>query len=163
MARVIDTVQIRRAADQALDTVMDALAKDGEAPAPVITPEYTAAKDLRDMVHDLTDIIDRRSEVSPTRERPEAYAKLMDVLNRAHDQAAFGKGLDRHVSKEAQPFDEQPICSLQRIYGNGYAFGQVGKKMEESMRLPKKQAIEELLGGLVYLSAAVIVREEGDD
>lgn len=99
----------------------------------------------------------------PTRARPPAYAKLMDVLNRAHDQAAFGKGLDRHVSKESQPFHEQPICSLQRLFSNDYAFGQAAKKMEESKRLPKDKALAELLGSINYIAAAYIVREEQDD
>lgn len=90
-----------------------------------------------------------------------AYEKLDDVLQRAYTQSSAGKGKDRHVKDEGQAFEDQPICSLQRIYGTGYAFGQVGKKMEESMRLPKEQAVAELLGAIVYIAAAVVVIEEG--
>lgn len=92
-----------------------------------------------------------------------AYAKLQDVLHRAYNQSAKGKGKERHVNKVGQRFEDQPICSLQRLYGQGYAFGQVGKKMEEASRLPKEQAVAELLGGIVYLAAAVVVLEEKDD
>jgi len=91
-----------------------------------------------------------------------AYAKLRHVLGDAYDQAAVGKGRDRHVKHEAQPFEHQPICSLQRIYGSGYAFGQVGKKMEESMRMDTKAAVAELYGAIVYIAAAIIVLEEGE-
>mgnify|MGYP005851829383 CR=1 FL=1 len=88
------------------------------------------------------------------------YAKLDDVLTRAYNQSANGKGKERHVKSGSQKFEDQPICTLQRIYGEGYAYGQVGKKMEESMRLPKDRAVAELLGAIVYLSAAIVVREE---
>jgi len=91
-----------------------------------------------------------------------AYAKLRHVLGEAYDQAAVGKGRDRHVKREDQPFEHQPICSLQRIYGSGYAFGQVGKKMEESMRMDTKAAVAELYGAINYIAAAIIVLEEGE-
>ena len=106
---------------------------------------------------------DEREGAMKNRGMDEAYNRLADVLARAYDQASGGKGKDRHVKADGQKFEDQPICSLQRIYGNGYAFGQVGKKMEESMRMPKDQAVAELLGGIVYLAAAVIVREEQDE
>jgi len=91
-----------------------------------------------------------------------AYAKLRHVLGGAYDQAAVGKGRDRHVKHEAQAFEHQPICSMQRIYGSGYAFGQVGKKMEESMRMDTKAAVAELYGAINYIAAAIIVLEEGE-
>jgi len=90
-----------------------------------------------------------------------AYAKLRHVLGEAYDQAAVGKGRARHVKHETQAFEHQPICSLQRIYGSGYAFGQVGKKMEESMRMDTKAAVAELYGAINYIAAAIIVLEEG--
>lgn len=99
----------------------------------------------------------------PPKLREPEYAKLEDVLHRAYNQAAKGKGKERHTNNVGQRFEDQPICSLQRLYGQGYAFGQVGKKMEESSRLPKEQAVAELLGGIVYLAAAVVVLEEKDD
>lgn len=119
-------------------------------------------------LHDLLDDAERAvvaDATLPPRRPPidPAYTRLADVLERAFDQASGGKGKDRHVKAEGQAFDDQPICSLQRIYGNGYAFGQVGKKMEESMRMPKDAAVAELLGAINYLAAAVIVREEQDE
>lgn len=97
------------------------------------------------------------------RDVPRPYEALDKVLARAFDQASGGKGKDRHVSREDQPFEDQPICSLQRLYGNGYAFGQAGKKMEEAMRMDRDRAVAELLGAIVYIAAAVIVIEEGEE
>lgn len=92
-----------------------------------------------------------------------AYLALRQVLDRAYDQASVGKGKERHVKEEGQAFQDQPICTLQRIYGTGYGFGQAGKKTEESQRLPRAQAVAEILGAIVYLAAAVIVLEEGPE
>lgn len=100
-----------------------------------------------------------KSNPGPTRDYG-PYEKLSDVLMAAFKQAAEGKGKDRHVKADGQRFEHQPICSLQRLYGRGYAFGQVGKKMEESERLPYEQARAELLGGIVYLAAAVVTLDE---
>jgi len=101
---------------------------------------------------------------APVEERGEEdpYMTLAKVLDRAFDQASGGKGKDRHVKVEGQRFEDQPICTLQHIYGNGYAFGQVGKKMEEAQRLPKDRAVAELLGAINYIAAAVVVIEDGD-
>lgn len=88
------------------------------------------------------------------------YRDLLMVMQQAYTQAAKGKGKERHTKKKNQHFDDQPICALQRLYGNGYAFGQVGKKMEEAQRLPYEQARAELLGAINYLCAAVIVLDE---
>lgn len=88
------------------------------------------------------------------------YEKLADVLARAFEQSAFGKGHQRHST--GQPFHEQPIATLTRMYGPGFAYGQAGKKMEEALRLPREDAVRELLGAIVYIAAGIIVREEAE-
>lgn len=92
-----------------------------------------------------------------------AYVSLRAVLDKAYAQAAEGKGKDRHTKGEDHAFIDQPICELQRLFSNDYAFGQAAKKMEESKRLPKDKALAELLGAINYIAAAYIVREEQDD
>lgn len=82
------------------------------------------------------------------------YECLRDVLNRAYDQAAKGKGNERHA--QDLPFEEQPMQKLIDLYGVGFALGQTGKKAQEAMRLPKDRAILELLGGINYLAGAII-------
>lgn len=88
------------------------------------------------------------------------YASLRRALDGAYDQAATGKGRDRHVSTPGQRFEDQPILTLQRAFGPGYALGQAGKKMEESQRMDTDAAVAELRGAIVYLAAAIIRREE---
>lgn len=89
-----------------------------------------------------------------------AYVHLRRILDEAYDQSTGGKGKERHVREEGQPFEDQPICQFQKMYGTGGGFYQVAKKMEESQRLPFKRAKAELLGGIVYLAAAIRVLEE---
>ena len=93
----------------------------------------------------------------------QAYVHLRRILDEAYNQSAEGKGKERHEREEGQPFEDQPICQLQRMFGTGGGFYQVAKKMEESQRLPFKQAKAELLGGIVYLAASIKVLEEEDE
>lgn len=86
------------------------------------------------------------------------YEKLADVLSRAFDQAARGKGKERHA--QGAPFDQQPMQNLCSLYGTGFALGQAAKKAQESMRLPHEAKIREMLGAIVYLAGAIIHEEE---
>lgn len=101
---------------------------------------------------------------APNIGRVEGYEDLSNVLNRAFEQAAFGKGDERHAG--GKPFKDQPIMTIQRAvgHGHGYARGQAMKKTEEAGVLlkfsGKKPAVAELLGAIVYLSAAVLYIEE---
>lgn len=86
------------------------------------------------------------------------YEKLADVLRRAYDQAAHGKGRDRHAN--SRPFHEQPMQDLIRLHGVGFATGQASKKAGEALGLPTlERQVAELLGAIVYLSGAVIALE----
>lgn len=90
---------------------------------------------------------------------PDGYDKLREVLRRAVEQAAVGKGKERHAHGE--PFHEQKIVKLTEwTGGTGFAVGQACKKALESTRLPRDRAVAELLGAINYLAAAVIVLEE---
>jgi hypothetical protein len=90
----------------------------------------------------------------------EGYDCLRDVLIRAYDQAAKGKGDERHAQGSA--FEDQPMQKTIDLYGVGFALGQSAKKAQESMRLPKDRAIIELLGGIVYLAGAIINMEKSE-
>ena len=88
------------------------------------------------------------------------YASLTSVLVRAYEQAASGKGAERHANGE--PFEQQPICAINRLHGSiDGALFQVAKKAHESRRLPRDRAVSELLGAINYLAACVILVEEG--
>jgi hypothetical protein len=104
------------------------------------------------------DIEERIQEMLP----PAGYDILHRIFHRAIDQAAFGKGKERHASGE--PFEEQPICVVGRWVGIGAPLGQAIKKSRESFRLLQIKgpdaAIFELLGAMNWLAAAVIILEE---
>lgn len=85
------------------------------------------------------------------------YAELIDVLERAVEQAAIGKGNERHAT--GQPFVDQPMQQLISLYGPGFALGQAAKKSQEAMRLPRDRAVRELLGAINYIAGAVIAIE----
>lgn len=93
---------------------------------------------------------------TPTMQEP-GYELLADVLERAYNQAALGKGKERHANGE--PFDEQVMQDGARRFGVGALLFQAFKKSEESQRLPLDRGVNELLGAIVYLAGAVIRRE----
>jgi len=82
------------------------------------------------------------------------YQALRIVLDAAYDQAAIGKGRDRHA--QDLPFEQQPMQRLLDLYGPGFAAGQIGKKVQESLRLPTDMAVQELLGAIVYAAGLIV-------
>ncbi len=90
---------------------------------------------------------------------PAGYEALAAVLAEALDQAAAGKGRERHAQGET-PFDRQPICEIARMVGPGFNVGQAMKKGQEAMRLPPGRDVAELLGAINYFAGAVIVLRE---
>lgn len=94
---------------------------------------------------------------SPT---PANYISLQAVLDNAFNQAAFGKGAERHA--QSKPFEEQPMQKLIELYGTGFALGQAGKKMQESQRMEVEAAVRELLGAINYIAGVVIHLEKSN-
>lgn len=89
----------------------------------------------------------------------EGYESLGDVLHRAFDQAANGKGKERHAG-EGEPFDAQVMQDMARRFGVGSLLGQAFKKSEESQRLPLAASTRELLGAINYIAGAIIHQEK---
>ena len=86
------------------------------------------------------------------------YESLAAVLQKAHDQAAIGKGKERHAN--GLPFEDQPMSVINRQLGSIHGFiYQAQKKSLEATRLPKERAVAELLGAINYLAGAVIALE----
>lgn len=84
----------------------------------------------------------------------DGYHGLFGVLAGALDQAQLGKGAERHG--QDKPFEEQPMQKLIELHGRGFAYGQAGKKAQESERMEYEAARRELLGAIVYMAGAVI-------
>lgn len=86
------------------------------------------------------------------------YADLVRILLRAAEQAAIGKGRERHAI-DGVPWPSQPIVAETELLGPGFAIGQIRKKAREAMRFfdsgATDRAEHELLGLIVYAAAAV--------
>lgn len=88
----------------------------------------------------------------------EAYQSLQDVLDRAFNQAATGKGAVRHGQN--LPFEQQPMLRISHTLGtNAGLLYQAAKKAQESQRMDKDAAVAELLGAINYLAGAIIFLE----
>lgn len=94
------------------------------------------------------------------------YETLAQTFQKAYLRASTGKGLDRH--SDGQSFDKQDIVQELRIFKSETpALFQARKKIKESIRLSKHEAVAELLDAMNYLAGAVIYlteqeKEEGD-
>lgn len=88
------------------------------------------------------------------------YNELLLVLKDAYDQASIGKGKERHAHDD-KIFVDQQILTGQRKYGMGFALGQADKKMDEAFNMEDWSAARrDLLGAIVYISAAIIYGDE---
>lgn len=86
------------------------------------------------------------------------YESLANILQRAYDQAATGKGAQRHACD--RPFSAQPMQSISGLLQSpvGLLY-QAVKKIQESQRLDKDAGVRELLGAINYLAGYVIFVE----
>ena len=93
------------------------------------------------------------------------YRSLRLVLDAAYEQAAYGKGKERHANE--RPFDKQPIMEITDAVGVGFPLGQASKKITEAAGMLERgapgMARTELLGAIVYLCAAIIKLEKTND
>jgi hypothetical protein len=89
------------------------------------------------------------------------YEKLATVLTMAYDQAAKGKGAQRHG--RGQPFEDQPMQTISKLLNctEGMAF-QAIKKIQESQRMARDPAVRELLGAINYVAGMVVYLHENE-
>lgn len=87
------------------------------------------------------------------------YMPLLRTFLGALEQAAYGKGRERHAND--LPFVEQPILTMAHMLDSDAGLAQqVIKKTVEARSLPTKQArINELRGTLVYAAAMILFEE----
>jgi hypothetical protein len=131
-----------------------------------VEKERLAAQDIEASIRKLREL-GKKAEVpntDPIYSVHPNYHKLATVFAEAIDQAARGKGRERHASDEA--FEDQLICFIARHLGiNAGVLGgplfQVIKKAFEVTRLPTKEAkLRELYGVMNYAAAAAILVDE---
>lgn len=89
-----------------------------------------------------------------------SYDILSQVLTRAYYRASKGKGKVRHAN--GKPFLEQPVFTITEALGGrpDPLLFQAVKKIYESQRLVDCEAsVNELLDAIVYVAAAVILKQ----
>ena len=114
----------------------------GEAPIPSSSPVNNA--------DELTHVVFKKFAAAP------GYEQLVQVFAAAHDQAAYGKGKERHAN--GLPFHEQRMQSISDLVGSpdGMVY-QLVKKTTEGLQFDSPEKREhELLGALNYLAGIVI-------
>lgn len=91
-------------------------------------------------------------------EIPPGYEALRYELEQAFAQAACGKGRERHANN--RHFEEQPILKICQLAGDGFAVGQVMKKLQEAQGMVARgegeAALREVHGAIVYCAALAI-------
>lgn len=91
------------------------------------------------------------------------YEMLAEVLLGAYNQAARGKGKQRHAGN-GLPFDKQPIMTIARMSGLGGHVYQTMKKAQEAGNMASRgeldAAIAEFRGIINYSAAAILLIEE---
>lgn len=86
------------------------------------------------------------------------YKCLKNVLERAFNQAAQGKGQQRHG--QGLPFCAQPMQQISNLLNSpdGMAY-QAIKKIQESQRMDDDAATHELLGAINYIAGIIVYKE----
>lgn len=129
-------------------------------PTPLEAALAAALRAALEELDDANDDPDGYDEAPVPLPNDRRYTVLADVLDRALDQAAAGKGNERHASGKA--FEDQPMQTISHLLGtpDGMAF-QAIKKLREGLHLPTTdRQVAEMLGAIVYI-AGIIVYLEG--
>lgn len=96
-----------------------------------------------------------RPRSAPAASDSNDYTALRTVLNTAYDQAARGKGVERHGNGKA--WTEQPIFTIAGQVGDGFNAGQAIKKIQEAQQMAARgeytKAQHEVLGAIVYAAS----------
>ena len=128
--------------------------------APELRPSTTDTNDDLDltMVADDSGIRSTLFRFKNEKDRDD-YLPLLRTFLGALEQAAYGKGRERHAND--LPFTEQPILTMARMLDSDAGLAQqVIKKTIEARSLPSKTArINELRGTLVYAAAMILFEE----
>jgi hypothetical protein len=132
--------------------------RDGDLVEECAAPADTLSDQLADAIS--ANLEQNAPAIMPTEP---AFASLAGILQAAHDQAASGKGRERH--SDDKPFLDQPIMEIARMLAgiDGHSF-QIMKKAQEAARMVRREqfdaAVRELLGVINYAAAAVLLIRE---
>lgn len=132
--------------------------------SPAIAAPYGAKASKKQQQYELTMEADDSGIPSPlfifrNKKDRDDYLPLLRTFLGALEQAAYGKGRERHAND--LPFTEQPILTMARMLDSDAGLAQqVIKKTIEARSLASKKArINELRGTLVYAAAMILFEE----
>ena len=132
--------------------------------SPAMAAPYGVKADKKQQQYELTMEADDSGIPSPlfifrSKKDRDDYLPLLRTFLGALEQAAYGKGRERHAND--LPFIEQPILTMAHMLDSDAGLAQqVIKKTIEARSLPTKQArINELRGTLVYAAAMILFEE----
>lgn len=132
--------------------------------SPTMAAPYGVKASKKRQQYELTMDVDNSGIASPlfifrSKKDRDDYLPLLRTFLGALEQAAYGKGRERHAND--LPFTEQPILTMARMLDSDAGLAQqVIKKTIEARSLPTKQArINELRGTLVYAAAMILFEE----
>lgn len=131
---------------------------------PVMAAPYGVKASKKRQQYELTMDVDNSGIASPlfifrSKKDRDDYLPLLRTFLGALEQAAYGKGRERHAND--LPFIEQPILTMAQMLNSDAGLAQqVIKKTIEARSLPSKTArINELRGAMVYAAAMVLFEE----
>lgn len=132
--------------------------------SPAMAAPYGVKASKKRQQYELTMDVDNSGIASPlfifrSKKDRDDYLPLLRTFLGALEQAAYGKGRERHAND--LPFIEQPILTMAHMLDSDAGLAQqVIKKTVEARSLPTKQArINELRGTLVYAAAMILFEE----
>ena len=132
--------------------------------SPTMAAPYGVKASKTQQQYELTMDVDNPGIASPlfifrSKKDRDDYLPLLRTFLGALEQAAYGKGRERHAND--LPFVEQPILTMAHMLDSDAGLAQqVIKKTVEARSLPTKQArINELRGTLVYAAAMILFEE----
>lgn len=131
---------------------------------PAMAAPYGVKASKKRQQYELTMDVDNSGIASPlfifrSKKDRDDYLPLLRTFLGALEQAAYGKGRERHAND--LPFIEQPILTMAHMLDSDAGLAQqVIKKTVEARSLPTKQArVNELRGTLVYAAAMILFEE----
>lgn len=94
-----------------------------------------------------------------SKKKDRLYGRLVYALSLAYDQAAFGKGKERHANDK--PFEEQTMMVANRVTDDGFSWGQIFKKIQEIPNIKDPDLkLAEMISIIVYAAGWVLWYEE---
>ena len=131
---------------------------------PVMAAPYGVKASKKRQQYELTMDVDNSGIASPlfifrSKKDRDDYLPLLRTFLGALEQAAYGKGRERHAND--LPFVEQPILTMAQMLNSDAGLAQqvIKKTIEARGLLTKEARIKELRGAMVYAAAMVLFEE----